>query len=64
MTPWWLRADQIEPPGPEVVFRLSLVQARDVFEAYKASRFARPFTTEIVGLMRAAIADAVTWPTE
>jgi hypothetical protein len=50
------RRGEWEPPGPEIVFRLNYDQAVDVFEAYKASRFGRPRTVEIVKTMAAALA--------
>lgn len=45
-------------PGPLVTFTFTLEQARDVFEAYKASRYDRPRMAEIRGIMARAIASA------
>ena len=52
------RFGQFEPPGPTVTLHLSLAQAIDVFEAYKASRYTRPWTAEIRSIFRAALAKA------
>lgn len=48
------RFGTFEPPGPVVTLQFTLPQALDVFEAYKASRYSRPWTREIAGIFRAA----------